>query len=240
MTRASRVVGALNWKYALGELTLIILGVLIALTASAWWEGREHTRRARVYLGELRRDLDATIVQIDTAIAADSFSVDNANRMLRFLRSDQAEHPPLDSIRSWNSARYARFESTNGTVDRLLQTGDLNFIRSDALRSQIAAYASMIRNTQQQLNIQEQIFHEQSNLARERLELHSQWRGNWRDDLPRGARQFAMDAMRRDHVLRGAYGNAVLMQRTHMGRLRQVRGIAVALRDSVQRHQQSR
>jgi hypothetical protein len=233
MTRAARVVGALNWKYALGELVLIIAGVLIALATSAWWERREKASRAHVYVGELARDLNATIVQLDTAVAVDSFSISNSGAMLRFLHSNVPELPPQDSIRSWSTFRYPRFELTNGTIDRLLQTGDLNIL-PDTLRGLIADYASTIRNYQQQLTLIEQEFHVQTNLARERLEAHSTWRGTWQPGT-QNARTFDGAAMRRDHMLRASYENARLMQRTHITLARQSSAKAVALRANVKR-----
>jgi hypothetical protein len=38
------------WKLVLGELGLIVGGVLIALTLDAWWDGRQERRQEIAYM----------------------------------------------------------------------------------------------------------------------------------------------------------------------------------------------
>jgi hypothetical protein len=42
--RVSRLVSAPNWRYAIGEILLIVVDVSIALAASSWYEGRLERR----------------------------------------------------------------------------------------------------------------------------------------------------------------------------------------------------
>ena len=44
MTPISRVVHATNWKYAFGELLLIIVGISLALAIDEWREDTEDWR----------------------------------------------------------------------------------------------------------------------------------------------------------------------------------------------------
>ena len=46
----SRLVSAPNWRYALGELLLIVVGVTIALAATTWYEKRQERRVAKELL----------------------------------------------------------------------------------------------------------------------------------------------------------------------------------------------
>jgi hypothetical protein len=36
--RISNVLGAVNWRHAIGEMGLIVVGVMIALAATSWYE----------------------------------------------------------------------------------------------------------------------------------------------------------------------------------------------------------
>ncbi len=40
MTRIARIFTAINWKYAVGEVVPIVVGILIVLTAADWKERR--------------------------------------------------------------------------------------------------------------------------------------------------------------------------------------------------------
>ena len=51
MGRFSRLLEPLNWRYAVGEVTLIVVGVLIALGLDAWWERGEERNVERMRAG---------------------------------------------------------------------------------------------------------------------------------------------------------------------------------------------
>ena len=67
MTRLNRVVTAVNWKYAVGEVLLIVVGILIALAAAMAVErartAEANARRAEVLsLLELAESLGLSAV----------------------------------------------------------------------------------------------------------------------------------------------------------------------------------
>lgn len=68
--RPSRIISATNWKYALGEILLIVVGVSIALAASSWYENRQLRVNESTALAQLqttlREDLDSIAIQYDT------------------------------------------------------------------------------------------------------------------------------------------------------------------------------
>lgn len=58
--RSSVLLRSANWKYVVGELLLIVVGVTLALMASSWYENR----------GE-RQDESQSLQQISLALEAD-------------------------------------------------------------------------------------------------------------------------------------------------------------------------
>jgi hypothetical protein len=68
--RPSRILSAANWKHALGEIMLIVVGVSIALAASSWYENRQLRVDEIAALAQLqatlREDLDKITIQYDT------------------------------------------------------------------------------------------------------------------------------------------------------------------------------
>ena len=55
--RVSRLASAPNWRYAVGEVVLIVVGVSIALAATSRYEGRQERRDEILVLQQLRRTL---------------------------------------------------------------------------------------------------------------------------------------------------------------------------------------
>ena len=63
--RVSRLVSAPNWRYAIGEVVLIVVGVTIALAGTSWYEGRQERRDEILVLQQLRQTLSADLQEIN-------------------------------------------------------------------------------------------------------------------------------------------------------------------------------
>ena len=61
----SRLVSTSAWRYAVGEVVLIVVGVTIALAATSWYEGRQQRRDEVALLQQLRRTLAEDLQDID-------------------------------------------------------------------------------------------------------------------------------------------------------------------------------
>ena len=70
LSRPSKIVTALNWRYALGELVLIVLGILIALAISDWNDRRIQQAQERALLGEVRTALRADLAELEQRLAS--------------------------------------------------------------------------------------------------------------------------------------------------------------------------
>ena len=70
--RVSRIFAAANWRHAVGEVFLIVVGVSIALAASSWYEDLQLRDDEAAALAELqatlREDLDRISLAYDTIV----------------------------------------------------------------------------------------------------------------------------------------------------------------------------
>ena len=46
-----------RWRGVVGDIAIVVVGVMIALAADAWWQGLEDKRREQQYLGALAADV---------------------------------------------------------------------------------------------------------------------------------------------------------------------------------------
>ena len=58
----------INWRYAFGEVTLIFIGITLALAFSNWNQNRQERKMEIKLLSELRDNLDATAKGIESSI----------------------------------------------------------------------------------------------------------------------------------------------------------------------------
>ena len=65
MSIVSRIVRATNWKYALGEIALIFIGITLALAANNWYENRQDRIEESEILGQMIVSLHADVEDLD-------------------------------------------------------------------------------------------------------------------------------------------------------------------------------
>jgi len=153
--RITQATSTLNWRYAIGEIFLIAVGVLIALALDSWNTERQNQLLSEEYLNRLIRDIQADIAWTDSTL----ISLENKSRGLGILanastdRSALMVDPPglykvlADTLRlAFNAPSIRR-----STFDDMMGTGRLSLIASIDLRDSILEYYSLGTNSESRL-----------------------------------------------------------------------------------------
>jgi hypothetical protein len=132
MTRIARTFTAINWKYAIGEVVLIVVGILIALAAAGWNDRRILHEQELAMLAELRGGLQQDLVAIENALD----NVRSAEQQLVSLQEILANPRPYDpSMDELFGAVYGtRIIFLNTTTYETLKSIGLQIISDDQLR----------------------------------------------------------------------------------------------------------
>lgn len=130
--------GALRWFAA--EFLVVVTGVLVALALGAWWQDRENRRLERSYLRQLAADLARNEQLARSTAEASGRRILAGTRLQEAFRS--ATPAPPDSLDRWLSELFTAtlLHPRTGTLDALIDTGDLNLVRSDSLRALLTDY----------------------------------------------------------------------------------------------------
>ena len=129
-------------KYAIGEIVLVVIGILIALQANNWNEYRKERGIEQEYLNRLQTDLQK---DHETLL----FSKDLANERIHQLDmlSNAIAHPDSlfgnqnDIIESIEKVTWRSYLSLSRVIFNELQTtGNMTLISSKELREQLATY----------------------------------------------------------------------------------------------------
>ena len=83
-----RMISAPNWRYAVGEVVLIVVGVTIALAGTSWYEGRQERRDEILVLQQLRQTLSEDIVEIESIWESTRQREQNIMALLDHLESN--------------------------------------------------------------------------------------------------------------------------------------------------------
>ncbi len=84
--------------YALGEIVLVVIGILIALSLNNWNSKRKEKEKEIALLKELSLNLDKTRQAIDLSLTVNQHFLEDHAYLVAAVENDQAYTPRLDSV----------------------------------------------------------------------------------------------------------------------------------------------
>lgn len=126
--------------YAIGEILLVVFGILIAFQIDAWNKQREQNKEQQRILHNLRTDLLNDIAQLDINIQSSLERQANTDTLL-----DMLAEPQQHTIDKFLTLVYplfyeSHFEVNSGTFDESLASGTIKYVKNDLLRQEIFEY----------------------------------------------------------------------------------------------------
>ncbi|GAA4280356.1 DUF6090 family protein [Gaetbulibacter aestuarii] len=139
LLQENKTVGYL--KYAIGEIVLVVIGILIALQVNNWNTARKNNQSEVAYLKNLKNDLIKQKQDLKTYKIIERQYFANGEK-IKNLYSETQGFEKLDSLFIWLNSMMTRitFRSSNTTFTELSSSGNLNLIHNDALKKNLVAY----------------------------------------------------------------------------------------------------
>ena len=139
------------FKYAIGEIILVVIGILIALQINNWNENRINKEDEKLLLKELRKEFQANKKQFDTVI----FYHKRSFRSVKYVRSKlpiDIEHTNLDSLAyhlfymGWTYT----FNPSKGVTNALMNSSTFNLFSNDELRNLLISWDDVLSDYQEE------------------------------------------------------------------------------------------
>jgi hypothetical protein len=150
-------------KYALGEIVLVVIGILIALQINDWYQERLDRRTESEYLVSMKRDLAEDSRELREAIKGNAHLLDGLNETLRMLadpRDDEAWRRDLYTHGFKYTYWFVVMEFSRLTMAQLQYSGGMRLIRDAQVREAMIAYEQGLETAQQQGRDVMTYFHE--------------------------------------------------------------------------------
>lgn len=141
----------------LGEIAIVVVGVLLAVAADRWNTARQDRDSAEAYLQELEADLRSDTAALGAEIGRAEYREAAARLILSVVFEGATIDDPADFVlRVVNAATYGEPVQARETFDDLVQTGRLGLIRDSALRRKLTEYYHFIERRSQSYDLQRQ------------------------------------------------------------------------------------
>ena len=131
--------------YAIGEILLVMIGILLALQVNNWNEDTKDRKEEVQLLNGLADEFEENMDRIKRSMDANERSNSAANMLIEIIRSGELMRIPdeLDSLivtlTLWSS-----FDASTGVVDEIINSGKLTIIADRKLRTQLTRWPSLL------------------------------------------------------------------------------------------------
>jgi hypothetical protein len=149
-------------KYALGEIVLVVVGILIALQIDNWNDDRLDRKREQEYLSSMLIDLREDVERIDQANEGNDFLLARIDELLELLARPPEDVSQLRQIFLHSVVYtywYLRADFSELTMSQLRYSGDLQLIRDKAIRDAMLDYEQGVEACRHQYAELIQYFH---------------------------------------------------------------------------------
>ena len=138
------------FKYAVGEIVLVVIGILIALQINNWNTHRIERLKEDSYLVNLKRDLNNQLEMIERNLSGEEFIYNSLTK----AKSNFEKHKKFRAVKedivlmSSMNDRYT-FTITSPTYTELISTGNLDLITNKTFKTQMVKYYEDLELTSQ-------------------------------------------------------------------------------------------
>jgi hypothetical protein len=128
-------------KYAIGEIVLVVIGILFALQINNWNQQRVQNEEEQLALINLKQDFEFNYRTLDSILTETTKTIESQFLMLNYTGNKINPKTEFEFNTSLNSlTHFTDFFPRNGYLDDLLNSGSLGIIRNQNLRNKLSSW----------------------------------------------------------------------------------------------------
>jgi len=125
--------------YAVGEIVLVVIGILIALQVNNWNEQRKLENTGQEYVHEIYKELKTERANIDSILSSLSTQYRGTEHLLSVIESETKEIKDTIQFTKhfWSTTRLFIIERDLNTFDKLKSSGQSALLKNDSLSTMV-------------------------------------------------------------------------------------------------------
>jgi len=129
------------FKYAIGEIILVVIGILIALQINSWNQNKQNTNLELEYLKGICNNLENDLNELENLFKSDSTRLNAYTLLVKNFNSGIAKSQKIDVIKSYYVVGSdIWFEGQNVVFVDMQSSGKFSLIQSDSIKYAIQNY----------------------------------------------------------------------------------------------------
>ncbi len=137
------------FKYAIGEIVLVVIGILIALSINNWSNNKQLRHTEQAYLLSLQSEFKTNLNKVNTTISDNKKLMNDIEQMLTLFDSnvrDTISDKEISGLIYSVFGNSVTYNPSKGVLTDIISSGNLNLIQNEQLRQQLASFEAMLDN----------------------------------------------------------------------------------------------
>jgi len=141
-------------RYAIGEILLVVIGILITLQINNWNEQRKLDSQEQFLLKELSVEFNTNLEKIKYDQKINSRSQKACLEILEMIHNGSIKNntQKLDNL-FMGLFLYTSFNASTGVLNEIISSGKLSVIKDNSLRNMLTQWPGWIDNQQEDIDI---------------------------------------------------------------------------------------
>ena len=139
-------------KYAVGEIILVMIGILLALQVNNWNTNRAQKQKEQILLSALNKEFKTNKIQLDSVVFYGKSSFKSNAYLLSRLPIKDVKKENLDSLsfHLWNHTNIWTFNPSNGVTNSIMNSSSINIISNNELRQLLVGWNDLLLDYQEE------------------------------------------------------------------------------------------
>jgi len=137
-----------NWRQAIAEVSLIMVGILGALAIDSWWDERAERAAEGEYLQSLKADFEANREELKANIETRRGLINIGKEIHSIIQSDLTRIQQKEITEKLGQFYWVyRWGPATGTYDEMMGSGQFSYIQNRELRIKLSKYEKLLEVT---------------------------------------------------------------------------------------------
>jgi predicted nucleotidyltransferase len=139
--------------YAIGEILLVVIGILIALQINNWNENRIKSNKEANVLANIHKEFKNNKIQLDKVLKRHKTVHSNCAKIIALFPIKEKPEPEiLDSLSVYLFGSYEAytFNPSQSSIDALINTSSFDIIKDEELRNLLIAWNDLVEDYQEE------------------------------------------------------------------------------------------
>jgi Family of unknown function (DUF6090) len=170
--------------YAIGEIVLVVIGILIALSINNWNTNRIQKQKEHLLLSELNKEFKANKIQLDTVLSSHKRSMKSVEYLISRLPIKNIKTENLDSLsyHLWYLGTIYTFNPSGGVTNSIMNSSTIDIISNDELRQLIVSWNDVLLDYQEEEILARNNYHNHLKQFEQKHFNYNQNYKNWLND----------------------------------------------------------